>query len=353
MLIEMAACVLLLADGREGWNLVGDALWRGDVLQLTPAARQQAGGAWHQQKLGLAAGFDVSFRFQIRQSGGLDRGADGIAFVVQNTGPEALAGPGGAGGFSMERPGEGKRPRPPIGNSVAVFFDTHENGESNDPSGNYVGIYTFGKPGKTKWPPPLLGYSKSLPAQMKDGREHQVKIVYRPPQLRVALDGKSVLERVVDLRTVMDEEGKAWAGFTASTGNGWGIHEILDWHLESVESTMTSVDSQISFASLDCMEGRNLCTPRAGTVEARGADTYAVVLPGHLEWGASVPNPESKVVEIRSGSGYVCWGNGQCEGPAGAVRMKTEKGRTYLGVVPKGGSVGKNEGYFALDVVLR
>jgi hypothetical protein len=350
MVLEMAVMALLASDG---WNLVGDARWRGKVLQLTPAERQQAGAAWGKEKVAVVAGFDVEFRFQITRSGGLAGGADGIALVVQNTGPGAIAGPGGAGGFAMERPSERRSARGPIGRSVAVFFDTHENADANDPSDNYVGIYTFGRPEKAKWPPPLAGYSERLKVKLKDGREHLAAVSYRPPLLTVKLDGAVVLSKSVELRTVADEEGKAWVGFTASTGNGWGVHDVLGMRVESVESVMTSVDSQISFAGLDCLAGRNLCTPREGSVEERGEGVYAVVLPGHLEWGASVPNAQGREVEIRKGSGYVCWGEGDCGGPAGMVRMKTEGGRTYFGVVPKGGNRTKNEGYFVLEVLRR
>ncbi len=350
---ELILLMAIAADWREGMRLVGDARWRGETLRLNPPEEMQAGGAWRRDKVAIAGGFATTFRFRISQNGGLGDGADGLAFVMQNTGPEALAGRGGAGGFAVEGPGLSGKRRKAIGNSIAVFFDTFENAEVKDPSNNYVGVYSFGRPEKAKWPPPRQGYSPRLRVDLKDGQEHEVRIRFEPPLLEVRLDGERVLETSVEVRTVADAEGKAWVGFTGATGNGWEAHDVIDWRFESVESNMTSVDSQISFATADCMPDRNLCTPKEATVEAKGDGVFAVVLPGNVEWGASVPNPDGKRVEIRNTGGYVCWGPAECSGAEGGLRMKTEKGKTFFGVDGKGRSVARNEGYFAFEAVLR
>ena len=82
-------------------SLVGSAQSVGGVLRLTPAKRQHAGAAWFPEKRQVSSGFRVAFDFQITERGGLDNGADGLAFVLQNQGPDALAGRGGAGGFAV------------------------------------------------------------------------------------------------------------------------------------------------------------------------------------------------------------------------------------------------------------
>jgi hypothetical protein len=348
--IAMLAC-FMTADWRDEMNLVGDARWRRQVLRLTPAEENQAGGAWRREKVTVVGGFESRFRFRITESGGLGDGADGIAFVIQNTGPRALAGRGGAGGFAPEGQGQWKGQRRAIGYSIGVFFDTFENQEMRDPSNNYVGVFTFGRPEKAKWPPPRQGVSPRLLVEMKDGEEHEARISFRPPLVAVELDGRVVMETRVDLRGAADEEGKAWVGFTAATGGGYGNHEILEWNFESVDSNLTSVDSQITFATLDCLPERNLCTPREGHVEKKGEDSYVVTVPGNRDWSASIPNAEGRRVEILSASGYVCMGMGECVGAEGNLRMKTERGRTHFGLGERARE--KNEGFFAVEIALR
>lgn len=355
MIFELAVAAMFAADWREGWNLLGDAEWQIGALRLTPAETEKVGAAWRTEKVPITGGFETSFRFRITQSGGLANGADGIAFVIQNSGPKAIAGIGGAGGFATE--GEGKRRTMGIARSIAIFLDTHRNYNMKDPSNNYVGVYSHGRPEKVKWPPPRQGYSKRLRAEMKDGGIHEARISYRPPLLTVSVDGEMALRTSVEMRQVLDEKGMAWVGFTGSTGAGFGNHDILGWEMESVDSNMSSVDSQISFAIFalaagGCLPDRNLCTPKEGTVETKADGVYEVVLPGHLAWAASVPNPVGRPVDIRNAGGYVCRGEGECEGPA-ALKMKTEKGRTWFSVEERGKPLDKNEGYFSFEAVVR
>ncbi len=347
MIAELVVGVWLAADWRAGLALVGDARWSEDALRLAPAERNQAGAAWRREKTSVMGGFESRFRFRITESGGLGDGADGIVFAIQNSGPNALAGRGGAGGFAPEGQGEWRGRRRAIGYSIGIFFDTFANAETDDPSNNYVGVYAFGRPERAKWPPPRQGVSPRLRVDLKNGEEHEARIRFAPPVLEVQLDGETVLVTSVDLRGAADNEGKAWVGFTAATGSGWGNHEILRWDFTSVDSNLTSVDSQITFALTDCLPDRNLCTPKEGTVEERGEGVYWVTIPGNREWGASVPNPVGRTPEIRQASGYVCQGPGQCIGAEGNIRMKQEKGRTYFGLA-KG-----VEGYFAFEVAFR
>ena len=48
-----------------------------------PGERQTAGAAWLFEKVYVAAGFEMVFRFQITDGCGVDHGADGLAFVLQ------------------------------------------------------------------------------------------------------------------------------------------------------------------------------------------------------------------------------------------------------------------------------
>ncbi|MBC7926589.1 MAG: hypothetical protein H7039_13115, partial [Bryobacteraceae bacterium] len=162
---------VLAADARRdfrSFHLIGSAEIVGSRLRLTPAVMNQAGAAWFPERKYIAAGFDLTFRFQITDRGGLGEGADGIAFVIQDAGPDALAGSGSAGGFALGG-GERNRRKKGIPHSVAVFFDTFLNEDGNDPSDNYVAISTNGSVKKMRWPPARLGATRNLPVFLKDG----------------------------------------------------------------------------------------------------------------------------------------------------------------------------------------
>jgi len=364
-------------------QLVGAAEVVGGRLRLTPSMAQLAGAAWFSEKRYLAGGFEAVFRFQITEPGGLGPGADGFAFVLQNEGPFALAGRGSAGGFAL---GDGVRnPKSPgIPRSVAVFFDTFRNPDGFDPSDNYVAICSNGDVPKMRWPPRRLGTGRKLGARMKDGQVHEARIVYEPPVMSVYLDSGAAgavpaLSAPVDLGSVLDKDGRAYVGFTASTGFGFENHDILDWQfdggLPSVHSDIGVVQSRITYLPENCLEGRNLCTPREGLVQERDGGVYHIILPAHREWGISIPNPESRAVTIANARGGVCLklkNMEPCGGPggfgaelnageraallapernAGELIVKTLEGRTFFSVNgPKGKAFASGQGYFEFDV---
>jgi hypothetical protein len=277
----------------QGLSLVGDAaVSGGKILRLTPARPNRSGATWSLEKQPVGFGFDTTFQFQLTQQGGLGRGADSFAFVLQNSGPAALGGRGSAGGFAVADPTYHPH-ETGIPWSIAVFFDTFQNAEEGDPSANYVAFRTHGRPGEMRWPAERLAFTPHLHVNLKDRKLHTARISFQPPVLSVFLDGSSapVLEGVVDLSIVVDLQSRAWVGFTASTGGGYENHDILNWNFAGadVSSTMSMVSSQINFLMSASLPDRNLCTPERAVVEPTGAG-YHIVLPANLEWGASVPN---------------------------------------------------------------
>ncbi len=362
-------------------HLVGAARILSDRLRLTPADPQRVGAAWFAPKQRVTSGFEAEFRFQLTAQGGLGPGADGFAFVLQNEGLDAIAGRGSAGGFAL---GDGWRDptKPGIPRSIAVFFDTYYNADGDDPSGNYVAICTNGSIPQMRWPPRRLGVGKKLKIHLKDKRVHQARISYKPPMMAVYLDNNEPALRVpVDVSTVVDASGYTYVGFTASTGNGWENHDILDWSFTpddpNVSSGLFTVQSDIQFLKTGCIEGRNLCTPPEGVIEEIGPGRYHVILPAQLQWGASIPNPDERPVRIENARGLICQspgaGNIRCNGPDGIQRdsvdrinvgsvldpnsnpgsliEKTEKGRTWFSINGlRGRGFTRNQGFFEFDV---
>jgi hypothetical protein len=355
---------------------VGDAKISGRVLRLTPARRSRSGAAWFRDKQSVASGFETTFQFQLTEPGGLGKGADGFAFVLQNSGTRSMGGRGSAGGFAVASPGQGSQQGIPW--SIAVFFDTFRNREEGDPSANYIAFRTYGKPAEMHWPEARGAYTRHLRVHLKDGQVHTAQIVFHPPILAVFLDDsrRPDLEARVDLSIVMDHQGSAWVGFTASTGEGYENHDILNWSFDSdkVSSSASMVSSDITYLMWSCLPNRGLCTPERAMVEPRGTG-YHVVLPANLEWGASVPNPSGRTAVVTNSHGIICWdlqaGEAGCSGPsgistdagrgfvepsapAGALIQRNREGRTWFSVNHRiNSSVTDNEGFFEFDVELK
>src|SRR5262245_18999193 len=105
----------------ENLRIVGDARHASEVLRLTEAKNQKAGAAWHTHKQSVTGGFDTTFKLRLTHQRGLGDGADGLAFVLQNSGDKALAGRGSAGGWGF---GDGQRNKRAQGipRAIAIFF---------------------------------------------------------------------------------------------------------------------------------------------------------------------------------------------------------------------------------------
>lgn len=106
--------------GSTNWILNGSA----DVttvpgkITLTPDENYLIGSAWAEQQIDLRNSFDMTFKVFV----GATNGADGIAFVLQRVGTDALGGMGGGLGYYSLSP------------SVAVEIDTFRNTDLNDPA---------------------------------------------------------------------------------------------------------------------------------------------------------------------------------------------------------------------------
>jgi len=207
------------------------------VLRLTPNATDTAGSAWYNTQQPVAGAFSTTFTFELTGSNTGYGPADGIAFVIQNSpaGTGAL-GPDGCGigfGGGSCTPGSG------IPNSLAVEFNTFNNGTGVDPSNSDVTIQNCSGTGANS-----VDQSCSLafndltlllhPINLADGNVHTVEITYSGPStklLDVILDGNDLFPGGVgfDMTTITLNSGNAWVGFTAATGGGDDNQDILSW----------------------------------------------------------------------------------------------------------------------------
>lgn len=196
------------------------------VLRLTPASLNQASSAYLTQSLNLARclSFSSFFSFQITLPSG--DGADGLTFAIQSQGPTAL----GVGGYGLGFQD--------VYQSLAVEFDTHNNGEPDQDNGNHVGIDLDGSVAA------VVQYA--VPTSMKNGAVWYAWVDYDGAKklLEVRISETSTrpvapqLSRTVDLAQLLGPN--AWVGFTAATGGEYQIHDILSWNFSYTTPGMST-----------------------------------------------------------------------------------------------------------------
>lgn len=246
-------------------SLNGDASIAGDRLRVTPEAGTQRGSVWHVEQQEIALGFETEFTFEIDRDAIKTRGADGFAFVIQNTSLNALGGNGGAMGYGSNRVFNGLPGQDGIENAIAIEFDMwNNNGEGwfetgtsvvgEDPLGpdlDHISVQTtssFGNGGLDPDASASLGSANI--GTITGNTVHTVRIVYVPGTLNIFYD--DLVTPALTLAVDLDAElglngGRAWVGFTAATGADFGefrdpgtgdplgifagsqSHDILSW----------------------------------------------------------------------------------------------------------------------------
>jgi uncharacterized repeat protein (TIGR01451 family) len=235
------------------------------VLQLTPAASYWAGSAWYQTPQPVANPFTTTFTFQLNPAGG----ADGIAFVIQNSGTSALGAEGCGEGFGADFPPSSggctpvQGPQAGIPNSVAIRFNSFSQGVgggtlTNDPGVNNVTIQSCpGMAANSITAACQLGVFSFPQADFSDGNVHTATITYllTPTAaqtsctvnnvpgscLDVILDGTDLFPTGVpfDMTSIGLSSGAAYVGFTGATGGVIDNQDVLSWTFTPQGQTQT------------------------------------------------------------------------------------------------------------------
>ena len=208
----------------------------GGALRLTPAAFNQAGAGYSTTAIALGAGatFSTTFQFLITGRGGIAP-ADGLTFVVA----AATAGLGSLGG------GLGYQGVP---NSVAVEFDTFNNGEVG--TSNHVGVDSNGVLANNGVSPygvsnctSNVGYVFGC---MSNGDIWTATIDYDGSTNLLDVyvqDGASAVQHIISGMSInisaLLGTTTAFVGFTSATGGGFANHDILNWSLANDRSLGT------------------------------------------------------------------------------------------------------------------
>ena len=212
------------------WFTVGDASPLGavgpdgslasDVYQLTPDLEGQAGAIW--QGVDLSRSLEVHARLFFGDFGpGFTGLSDGIAFVFQNTGVDAIGDAGESLGIE-----DGFGPNSGIPDAVGVKFDTFPN--TGEPLTPFAEFFTGGNPNNE------VGSEQLIPHPLANGGWHDLVITFDPgtSTLAYVLDGVVMDSAFFDPLAAFGTE-QVTMGFTGATG---GAHTEQRVQLVSVQN---------------------------------------------------------------------------------------------------------------------
>lgn len=191
----------------------GSARVADDRLRLADGP-YQAGSAFAPEPVDVR-GFASRFRFQVGDAPD-GRLGDGLTFVLQNAGPNAVGRAGGGLGY------EG------ISSSVAIKFDLVDNaGEGTDS----VGVFTGGAEPTVPAERPVSAYGGEV--HLHSGHVFQADLTYVAGKLTVGLRDTVTgawysRQAAVDLPAAVGGT-HAYAGFTAGTGELFAPIDVLTW----------------------------------------------------------------------------------------------------------------------------
>lgn len=206
----------------------------GNVLRLTNNL-SQSGSAFSTTAVPLnnANSFSTYFSFRISNpmgwSDGDGQGADGIAFLVQTVSNTAGGSGGGIGYQGLLQ-------------SVAIEFDTWDNGGWDDNNGNHVGININGNIDSV--------VQTGITPRMNNGDVWHSWVDYNGAtdllEVRLSLLNlrplTATLSHTVDLSTVLLSPN-AYVGFTSGTGAAGGYHDILSWEFRDDYNPVAAPDA--------------------------------------------------------------------------------------------------------------
>lgn len=239
-----------------------------NFIQLTSSEMRQAGAVWHKEPVCLKNGFDIDFVFTINNGNqgtcgndGSRPGADGLAFVIQNTANNIIGYTDWGLGYQN------------ISNGIAVEFDMYCNKTQkdsqgnpvkiNDPNGNHIAVqYNKSKIiSSVHTPDNTLAINKNIIDIEPNGPKYYARIRYDRKNLRFQVffgNSPEFTTPVIDIpdfniyKYIELQNGDyAYIGFTAGTGDAWEEHNIRQFKFCPASSCDTIIPS-LKLTEINC-----------------------------------------------------------------------------------------------------
>jgi hypothetical protein len=199
------------------------------------------GAIWNREPMKVQNGFTTewSFRMTSPVEGKIHEtsytGADGLAFVVQNSdkATQAIGICGSGMGYSG------------ISNAIAAEIDLFANNkeqleDKKDPNGNHIALFSNGSRKLNAFHnEDCVATSTNIPLLKSDGTVYFGKIEYDAEARAFKMwisetpnfkePNLLITNFDLDQKIKMQNDGKAYVGFTAATGDHYQQHEILSW----------------------------------------------------------------------------------------------------------------------------
>ncbi|MBS1932527.1 MAG: Ig-like domain-containing protein [Bacteroidetes bacterium] len=278
---------------QAGWVNNGNASFgtisSATSLILTPSTGNQAGSSFWKNAITLPSNgsFSAFFSYQIDQN---TSRADGFTFVLQQAGNTAI----GTGGGMLGLNGIS-------GKSVAIEFDTYENG-GTDPDNNHIALDINGDITHS------TGVVKSIKTNTLDLADANVKYVWidyngssNKLEVRVSYSSSRPSSATLStssykLNTIFSSMN-VYAGFTAGTGGAWERHSIKSFYFTNqyqpiTPATTTYAQNPSSVAM----------TSATNTVTADGTSKLPITITLYDAGSGTLAN-QPVTVSITSGTG--------------------------------------------------
>jgi hypothetical protein len=208
----------------SGIVMNGSAALSGTRMRLTSAQAYLTGTGWFKTPVNVQS-FTNDFTFQMANSTSNSAG-NGIAFVIQNTGTQAMGPTGGGLGYGPDNTSHpSASSQTPIGKSVAIKFDTVNNaGEGSDSTGIY----------KNGASPTVPAVALGNGVNLKSGDVFQVHMSYNGTTLTMTITDTANASQTFTTSWSIDIPGTvggstAYVGFTGATGTSMANQDIITW----------------------------------------------------------------------------------------------------------------------------
>lgn len=217
-ILSIGLCISSYVGIGQTYFLNGSAVYLGnDCYQLTPALGTMNGTVWYAEQIDLNEPFDLQF---LMNFGFLDaNGADGMCFVLQTVGTNAIGASGGGMGYQT------------FGTSLGIEFDTYQNGNFGDPTYDHIAIEYNGNINHGASTGHIAGpvQASSTNVNIEDGEDHIVRVTWNPAThiVEVYFDCVFRLQGEIDLiNTIFGGQNMVYWGFTAATGGSYNFQTV-------------------------------------------------------------------------------------------------------------------------------